>query len=380
MAEYDLYLRDPDLQRIGMITNYEKFMLNLKFNAAGKWSVSGFGDCPFPTNDKRYGLLVRRNGQYIFSGIINKIAKETVFKSGKIAKTWTVEGIDDLGRIGRRVAHPSPVDMTPGNQAHDIRTGDAETVISEYVAYNAGPLAVTYRQILGLQIAETQARGNSVTGRARFNNLLDFITGLANLGGLGVNVYYDQEAASLTFGCFVPVNRTDTIKFGTENVKEYKFSETAPKYNHVFVLGQGDLTERVIAQAVDPNSIAEWELIEGTKDQRNEADPTALYQWGLQSLSENGDKTGFSITPMETDTIGYKLGLDYNLGDIVSVSDGEKTMTDIVGQIKIEVAKTTGELISPQIGKPDATMTPFASTLQRIDDVESRIIAMELNK
>lgn len=379
MAVYDLFLRDPALMRVGMITNYESLKLNLKFNQAGKWSMAGFGDCPFTSHDKRFGILVRRNSEYIFSGIITKIASESKFTSGKATRSWTVEGIDDLGRIGRRVAHCSPVDMNPATQAHDIRTGDAETVISDYVKYNAGSLAAPSRQIPGLLVANSQGRGATITGRARFINLLDLCSGLANLGGIGITIYYDQTAATITFQCYEPQDRSGSVKFGTENVKEYKLSETAPKYNYVYVLGQGDLTDRAIIPAVDPEGIAEWELIEGTKDQRNEADPTALYQWGVRALTENADKTGFSVVPVETGTIGYKLGLDYNLGDTVSVSDGTKIMTDIVGQVQIEVNKH-GETISPHIGKLDTSSIPLANTLDRLADVESRIIAMELSK
>jgi hypothetical protein len=66
----------------------------------------------------------------------------------------------DLIRLWDRICFPDPANQFYAQtRDHDVRTGPAETVLLGFVGANAGPAAITARQVTRLRLPGNQARG-----------------------------------------------------------------------------------------------------------------------------------------------------------------------------------------------------------------------------
>jgi hypothetical protein len=376
MADYRLFARNPDLSKDSEIANYSELEYVSKYCLAGRWKLSGQGEIPLTYQQ---GIFVERDGQVVFSGLVRKIEKE-MNAAQAIDRKWTVTGIDDLGRLNERVAHPDPGGLTITLQTYDTRTGAAETVITNYVSYNCGALAVAARQFANFQTATSSGRGSTVTGNARFFDLLDFIYNLAKQGGVGYQVRYDSGLNRLVFEITMPTDRTNSVMFSTEfgNLQQFKYTLSGPKVNFVWVLGQDTTISRGYASATDANSVTNWGRIEAVKDQRNEPDDAKLAEWGAQEIAENKEQEGFGMTTLPLGEVGFVYSVDYFLGDLVSVADDGQVLEDTVTEVNVKLKSNGEEIITPTIGKmPDV---PLRATLDKITDLEKRVEKIEVSQ
>lgn len=344
MREYAVLMRDASREAVAEVDQIAKFTAVLKFNAASTWEMEYvFSQESDPRRaakeaklatlfDFGNGIILRRNGEVILSGDITDIEEQM----GSKGKKYILRGIDDTGLLAGRVGLPVPSGPPYSSASHDVRTGAAETVMREYVYYNAGAGATSDRQIAGLTLAADEGRGETVTGRARFVELLYLLEELALAGGdLGFKVV--QTGTGLQFQVYQPVDRSARVKFsmGFGNLVSYKFKETAPTGNYNYMGGQGELTARVIAEDGDEDSIARYGRIEFFKDQRNEADPAKLATWIAKELAANANKLSVRAEVSETESL--KFGEHFGLGDKVTLVTGRRTIVDLVREVKISL-------------------------------------------
>ncbi len=378
IADYEIFVRDKKMRFTSQVVAFDKLELVLRYNRKGKWRMSGVGPCPFTRGD---GVVIRRSGAVIFSGMAQKFTRKVENKKDLVQRTWEVEGTDDFGALLQRLALPDPVGLTFNTVAYDVRSGPAETVVLDYIRYNAGPLADPTRRMPGLTVPTSQGRGVTVPGKARFYNLFDYVCNLLDLANIGLRVDYNPTTGGLDCAIFEPVDRSGQVKFSVDlgNLKAFTYTEAAPVANYVYCLGQGEGVNRAIRTAFDQASINEWGRIEGYKDQRNESDASNLDQWAQRALTENAAKKGFSITPLEGLSFGFQYGNDYGLGDVVTVYDDGDTLIDQVGEITFELNKDD-EKITPSIGKGNkSASSPLAATFDRVNSLESRLTSMEVD-
>lgn len=248
-------------------------------------------------------------------------------------------------------AHFAAFNTTHG--AYDTRTGQASTVLIAYV--NANLVAATNidRNLATLALAADPAVGGTVTGNARWDNLLALLQQLASAGGdIGFKVVQTANGV-LTFSVYPPADKTSNAKFSIalENLFDFAYSYAGPLANSVDVLGAGTGAARSVLGQRDATSIALWGLVEDTRDARDTSDTVTMQQRGTADVNAGTSLVNLMLTPRDTNAVQY--GRDYNLGDIVAITIDGVTITNKIRSVHIEL-KSPGdqELVTPAIGNP----------------------------
>jgi len=380
---YEVLLRDKNLVvQAQLDVQISELQMVLKFNDVSTWqmtvdmSAMGSGKQTQISGllDFGNGIVVKRNGLVLLSGPIRQIERSFDGSRQKIV----VGGTDDTTVLADTVCLPVVSGPPYTASAWDVRTGAAETIMRQYVSYNAGPLARSDR-VRNLSLATDGGRGKSMTYQARMCRLLAACQEIALAGGdLGFNVV--QNGTTLLFQIYQPADRTSTMKFSAEmgNVKSWSYKETAPAANFVYSGGQGDLTARTFLEGGDQSSIIKYGRIELFKDQSNAGDAAQLATWVSKELSSDANQISVS---METvDSTERKFLRDYGLGDKVGVAiNASLVVSNLIRQVTI-VWNGQGELIKPLVGTPgDNNQAPLSGTFAAIADLNKRMSRLEAN-
>jgi hypothetical protein len=177
---YHIYIRDANLNKIGELTDFNKLELIPRFNAVGSFVLD------LPTDSfaarelikPKSGIIVSRDGKNVFSGPVT--LRKRSFNGS--SDTMTFSGNDELVHLVRNLAYP----VTDGpftNNDYDVKTGPAETIMKRYLTDNIG---WRLDRALAIVTEADQGMGNVITGRARFQTLLELMQSLA-LAGFGLH-------------------------------------------------------------------------------------------------------------------------------------------------------------------------------------------------
>lgn len=403
---YKLYVRDQYLKRVAMIDDYQSLDIVLRFNAPGTWAL----DLPMDSAaakeivNQRTGIIVERNRKVIFSGPVTGRKRHWNNEGDRIV----VNGFDDTIWLSRNLAYPVPLGPPYSSKAYDKRTGNAETIMKQYVDVNIGPNARSDRRVTKLEIEADKGIGKSVTGNARFHPLLELNTKLALAGGdLGFRII--QVNSNLEFQVYDPSDKTKEVFFSPllGNLQSFEYTLDDPETNYAIVGGGGEGTERTFIEGGRTDSISKYGRIETFVDQRDTTETSELQQSLDEELIEKSSKSSLSIVPIDIE--GCSFGLDYNLGDKVSIiltqpnevvdkeivdyfislyqttseeatsirkiQDKLEIVQDIVREIKISV-NSDGETILPTIGTP-GSLGHFFSIFNKMKKLNKRINQLE---
>lgn len=337
MNPITVFARDISGNTVGMIDGYNKVSAVRRLNKAGNWMLE-IEQTQFQTSlMSRYaGISLVQNGSTIFSGFVTSI-KRTKSK-GSDRLTYT--GMDDFGLLSTRLAYPDPAGAPYGFE-FDSRTEIAEKIIKEYVNYNMGALALAARRIAGLSIETDYSRGTSITGRARFDKMDEFIATLANQGGV---IF---EIIDMVAKVRVPVGLTGKIVLSEElgTLDSYEYEAVSPDLNYDIVGGAGDGVARVFADTADGQSIIDWRRVEGFLNYDKSSTVSELVAAGIDDMLQH---TGGSlITVSSSGYKGRELFTDYQIGDtIMVVIDGVEFNLNVV-EGSIELAGDGSQTILP---------------------------------
>lgn len=383
VEELIIEVRDPELNRIGQFRPGDlvgaKFIL--RFNNIGAWEMK------LPAGH-RLGEFLRLPGYgIIVTGPDNTVIFSGPTLSAKLEQTpdnlqgdWLITGADDSILLNERLAYPNPTvaDVTAQGQAYDARLGNAETVLKGYVDGNIGPSAPMARRVPNLAIEEDLFRGEIVQGKARFNKLQELLYGLAQTGGLGYEIA--QVDDGLLFSVYEPEDRSLFVRMDLFNEKlsraEYAYS--LPKVTRAIVGGQGEAEYRRFVEVSNTDSVSaeeEWgRRIEVFKDGRNSRVTSQLTQDGLELLVDQGKTiTEMSVTP--SDDINMKFGVDWYLGDKVSVVLGTIEAVAVVTEVGISIG-ADGVRIGATVGTP-VGIDYEAKVLAKQQEVDERVSNLE---
>jgi hypothetical protein len=379
-----VYLRDKEFNLVGEVSHYDQFEATVGFNVLGRFVLNYSYDERHLTSDAAAlidamqpggGVVVKREGAVIFSGPI--LRRRESWAAGK--RALEISGTDDNWVISTRLCLPV-VDGSPFSSAsHDVRVGAAETIMVGYVDYNMGPSAMSARQVAGLTIGADLGRGGIVTARARFCSLLEMLQAIALAGGgLGFKMAQTTGAGvnpALTFTVYEQDDKTSTVRFGTElgNLSSWGLLEDVPSGNVVYVGGQGELTARAFVERLDQQSMMDYGRIEFFKDQRNEANAAQLAVWGDAELQAAGAGITIEAKAVETD---YPVwGVDYDLGDIVTVIVDGMRYTETIRSVTIKMTQQTVS-VQPIIGSVTAKTSGLGFSA-RLDEIDKKITNLE---
>jgi hypothetical protein len=356
-------------------------MFVLRYNNVGTWEMQ----LPF---GHRLGEFLRLPGYgLIVTGPGNSVILSGPTMSARLEQTsdnldgdWVITGATDEILLQERLAYPTPGtdDVQAQVTAYDERSGAVETVLKQFVNVNLGPSAPVSRQALNLVIEANQGRGDTVTGRARFDQLQELFYDLAQLGGIGYAI--EQESDELVFKCYLPTDRSGTIRMDMDNQKlsSAQYSYSSAKATRVIVGGQGeDEWRRFVEASSTQSEDAEntWgRRIEVFKDNRNSRDNLILDQAGQELLIDQG-KTIVEMSVTPSDDINMKFGVDWYLGDKVTIVVQDIEAQAVVTEIGLAIAED-GVRIGATVGAPIG-ITYESKLLARTADVSKRVGNLE---
>ena len=365
-----LQVRAPDGVRVLEVADWTSLTVSQKFNQPDTWilELPSDTDAALLFRQPGYGLVVDTGGSVLLSGPASrwKLAQEP---SGG---TLTVSGMSDDVWLARRLALPDP-DGNFATAEFDVRTGLAGTVIRQYVDANAGLSAQLDRQVL--QVAADQAEGTTVTGRARFDQLDQLVSALALAGGdLGWKV--TDVAGDLVFDVFVPADRSATAVFSVDlgNLAGFSLDTTAPSGTYVYVGGDGDGVARTFVETQDGTAVGQWGRIEQFADGGRSDATSELEQVAAEVLAQAAQPAALAVRPIDTDAMTF--GVDYELGDLVTVEVGGVPIVEKIREVTVRFDET-GRRVVPKVQPPGAAQTlelvgAIARTQRRLDGLERR--------
>ena len=352
-------VRDASLSRIGQILPQDLVGATfvVRYNNVGSWSIKLPHGHPLGELLRLpgYGILITGpNGDQILSG--PTLSAKLTQSPDNIDGNWEIIGASDDIYLAERLAYPTPAtaDVTAQTQGHDRRTGVAETVIKGYVDDNIGPSAPVARRVTGLVIEADGARGETISAAARFNNIQELIYDLAQVGQIGYRI--TQVGDDLEFSVFEPVDRSATIRMDIQNRKlnSAVYSYGTAKVTRAIVAGQGEADNRIFLERTNADSLAAestWgRRIELFKDARQAKETTELETAGDEALADIGKTiVEMSVTPTDDETMVY--GVDWGLGDRVTVVANDIEATAVVTEVGIQIG-SDGVRVGATVGTP----------------------------
>jgi hypothetical protein len=349
--DWAVYATDRVGNRQAVVDPYESAEVIARANDVSTWQIT------LPTDteagqwfitDTFARLEIALNGVAWRSGPVSHLER-TVDLDGDMLQ---VSGVDDTVWLARRNAHPQPGTAAPpySTTAYDVHTGTVATVLAELVRVNAGPGAVTARQVPGLLVPIPAPAGPALTVSARWQNLLTLCQDTARPSGLLFDV------VDLTFRVYAPADRGVVFSSGLETLAGWKMIAEAATVNKAVVAGAGDLAARLIREKSDATSIATWGLVESFVDRRDTSDVAELDKSGVEALADGVTPTTVVFTPIDTE--GQAFGRDWTLGDLVTVRAGGLTVHDQIREVHVTL-DDDGATIIPSVGAPAGDLALF---------------------
>lgn len=253
------------------------------------------------------------------------------------------------------------------NSAYDARTGVCETILRQYVDFNAitaqTDLDNVSRVVPGLALLADGAHGSTVPGNLRFDALITkdnsgALQQLARASNPALGFKVVQAGTALNFTVYVPADKTSNAKFSMElgNLADFDYVIEAPDLdtegNAVIVGGGGVGTLRIFISGSDAASIGRWGRSETFVDARDTSDIATLVARRDEALAAAKERVSFSAELAPVASMIY--GSDYDLGDKVSVSIDGAQITDIIREVRVDLDSKGAETITPTIGSVDA--------------------------
>lgn len=349
--------RDGDLRARGSLgtaaePTWTKLSVVKRFLMVGSWSVT------FPETRRNWerallpdvGVVIERDGRVLMTGHAESLSYAWS-ADGDQPGMLTLSGGDDLAGVANRVAFADPSQPFSAQtaQARDDQTGALEDVVWHYLNANVGPGALAARKVPWLTLPASLSRGGIVKASARFDPLMDLIRSLQPAGGpLGVDVV--QQGGALSVVMFEPRDLTGKARFSRAlgNLRSVEMMSSTPTTTSALVGGSGSGTSRAMVQ-VDDGSANPWTYAETFVDERSTSDATELAQAGQSALVQGTVQS--SLTAKTVDIPNLRYGVDYDLGDKVTVEVFPGvTFVDLVRAVQLDADADAGETLACTIG------------------------------
>lgn len=381
MPNYEIYQKTASGAQGNIIDEFVSFEAILRYKSIGKWTLKSSGRelCPLAPNS---GIVVHRDGEVIFSGMVEQIEEDKDVTTGVV--NWTVTGEEDTTLLKRRVIVPDPAGLDFAQYEHDSCSGAADDCVLTYADYHAAQSARPERRITNLYTADKNGLFPVGHWKVRFSELYKKIAEIGDENGFIVSVDWDNATDRNVVNATAPADKSETVIFSPEfgNLHKWKRKQIAPKANAIWCGGQGVGTSRMFVYVEDAASIAKWGRIEAFKDRRDvsgeqdASDPRTpeeiLTEEATRFLEESKESDGFEVEIVPIDNMQFRK--NWNLGDIVSVVIEGVRYVAPIEEVKISYSNMV-ETITPSIGKIDRGV--FEKTKVIIDDLADRVAVLE---
>lgn len=357
IGDYVIFQRDRSGALKQRLIDVSSVDILEKVNDVGSWNIKSVTDyaCPFAEGD---GIIIFRDGRYCFSGFM--LSANETYDSYTDLYTWEVSGVSDLAYLSRRVCYPDPEGGDTTAVGYYTDSGRIAEVVKRLIDKNVGSSALPERREAMIEETVVDERGENVSISVRFSNLLSTVVGLLDEQAMTIRVMWDDDTKKIYYQTFKSADLSETLLFSVElnTLERLEHTLTAPDGNYVISAGQGELTERSFAYAVNTTSVSKWGRIEYYHDMRATVDAELQTDADVTLSKFSDQQEGYTCDiPVSDGLPQYRT--DWNLGDFVTVAHGNKLFVERVLQVKTRIDATT-EAITPTIG------TVTESTLKKI--------------
>lgn len=311
---------NPKLDLLGEVDNYLSLSFSRCYHAPGEFQLV--------VNRK-----VQNAGQLAINNLImlgadkykvGIIRHKEIKANERGEEMLTIKGYA-LGAILRQ-----RITVPPVGESHDTQEGNAETVIKHYVQQNC--LDIPGMKFPFLVINDDQQRGEIIKWQSRYKNLADELEQISVLTGLGWHIYPDFNSRSWIFDIFNGRNFTagqninPPVIFSPEfdNIKGQEYIDSLINHgNYAIVAGQNEGADReVVLLGSDATGLDRHVIFVDARDVQDVDDLPAR---GEAKLAEHQRVVSFEA---EVLTQGpFKYGLDWDVGDIVTVQNKDWNLT-----------------------------------------------------
>jgi len=315
---------ENDLSGYKIIAGAESIVFTQAFNSQGSFEVAVNANNPtakYLAEDK----LLWIDSEKI--GCINSIIRD---RKGSAAEEYIIaRGVELKDRLDR-ITYPDS-----GLDADSYANEHLETIIKSLIQKNASGIAVlsgagtaaSARQIPGLKVSPDEQRGLRIDYSVKYKDLSKEIYSLLSSQQMGLKASLDIENGSILFDVAAGEDkraeegRTGGIVLSLKTKTALEIVDTTDKqsYKNLSVTaGQGEGASRAILEVytedAEPSGYGRREVFTDARDTVSESELTTR---GAQKLSEISITRAISAN---ANTAGaYKIGIDYKLGDFVSV-------------------------------------------------------------
>lgn len=340
LADYQIRITDPTT---GFITRY--IILTESYGLKFDRIINDIGKFVLTLNysDKLYNAFcldsivdIQRtnpNGDLVTEATYmtrNRIRMADESDERLVVSGWHINHL-----LKRRYIDPDD-DSTQPNGGYATKAGNAGNIIRAYIREQAGDLASSDRQTIGLTVPSPTDIGSGSGGNFRFENLWSSMIPIAEtsqlhieirhngnrdfevfIGKMGTDKTIDSQTTSpFNFGIFSP-------DFGNLSEPEYE-EDRMKEITVVTVKGSGSRNSQNSLMLTSPAlTDTPYNRIEKTADARNtnEGNTQLLYTTGLEALRKNRADFIFSGVPLLTSG-GAVYRTDWELGDIITIQWG----------------------------------------------------------
>ncbi|MCK4500683.1 siphovirus ReqiPepy6 Gp37-like family protein, partial [Candidatus Babeliales bacterium] len=302
-----------DLSQYGIVAGFESVEFIRAFNTKGRFKLV------INANNATARYVEIDKIVYIDADKIGYIDKVTLDKkSNKTGEYIIAEGVEIKDELNRIIYPDSGLET-------DSYTGEyLETIIKSLLNKNAGSLASEARQIPHLTTAANQMRGIMMDYSARYKDVSTEIYSLLASQEMGLKAEIDFDNNDIVFDVVIgdDLKAQEGLAGGivlsleTKTALEIVDTDDRLSYRNLSVTaGLGEGAERTIME-VGTSSVG-YERREVFADARDIGSDDELATRGAQKLAEISKTRGISVKANNQGS--YKIGVDYDLGDYVSV-------------------------------------------------------------
>ena len=275
-------------------------------------------------------IAILRNGEYKV-GIIER-RELALDQEGKISEILNIIGRGLDGLCEERIALHN---TTIGN-GYDEQDTNAESAMKHYVDVNMINAVDPDRNISLLELEPNQARGSEVSYRGRFQSISKVLEEISLVSGLGWGVTLDITNKKFVFKVYEGLDRSSgnglnsTVIFSPEfdNTKLLNFIESMIDSKNTAYVGDQETAQNrtVVKVTKDDEIFIGLNRREFFIDARDKATSEQLGQKGKEQLAEKGEEIAFEIENLSTGP--FELGVDFNMGDIVTINYPDVAIMD----------------------------------------------------
>lgn len=303
------------------------------------------------------------------------IDQDNGFIVEKIEEKLSGNTIDyEITAVGLNALLRDYITIPPSGKAYDNLTDKREAIVRTWVTNNIITPTDSTRKLNSFGLGAIRGLGNSISEQTRYKNLVDEVARVLLPEDLGYKVEIDLTNKQFVFNVLQGVNRTSLqsvnsrILFGLKygNISDYKkVKDTTSAKNIVYVAGQGEGAERTIVKVASAGTRKKETFV----DARDIDLIPALTERGNQKLIELSEINNYEF---ETIDRQFKYGIDYDLGDYVTVVIDKDNLQHLQLQKVKEIYEAGKISIIPEFGKPEKTITSIVqSASKRIASLET---------